>query len=99
MRALFSVIFLVVVIAVALTLGAENGVSVQFNYLLAQGEFHLSSLMVGWFFSGLLIGLAMSSYLLIRNRLQLRTLRKKVAAQAVALRRFEAIAAESPVKD
>ena len=99
MRALLSVIFLAVVIAVALTLGAENGVSVPFNYLLAQGEFHLSSLMVGWFFSGLLIGLAMSSYLLIRNRLQLRALRKKVAAQAVALRRFEAIAAESPVKD
>ena len=99
MRALFSVIFLVVVIAVALTLGAENGASVQFNYLLAKGEFHLSSLMVGWFFSGLLIGLAMSSYLLIRNRLQLRALRKKVAAQAVALRRFEAIAVESPVKD
>ncbi len=99
MRALLSVIFLAVVIAVALTLGAENGVSVPFNYLLAQGEFHLSSLMVGWFFSGLLIGLAMSSYLLIRNRLQLRALRKKVAAQAVALRRFEAIAVESPVKD
>ena len=99
MRALFSVIFLVVVIAVALALGAENGVSVQFNYLLAQDEFHLSSLMVGWFFSGLLIALTISSYLLIRNRLQLRALRKKVAAQAVALRRFEAIAAESPVKD
>ncbi|MBP8852245.1 MAG: DUF1049 domain-containing protein [Moraxellaceae bacterium] len=101
MRALLSVIVLAIVVALALTLGAENGVSVRFNYLLAQGEFRLSSLMVAWFFAGLAIGFAMCGSVLIRSRMQLRALRKKYAAQVVVLSRLQAmpVAPESSVKD
>ncbi len=101
MRALLSVIVLAVVVALALTLGAENGVSVRFNYLLAQGEFRLSSLMVAWFFAGLTVGFAMWGSVLIRSRMQLRALRKKYAAQAIVLSRLQAmpVAPESSVKD
>ena len=101
MRALLSVVVLAIVVALALTLGAENGVSVRFNYLLAQGELRLSSLMVAWFFAGLAVGFVMCGSMLIRSRLQLRALRKKHAAQGVVLNRLEAmsVAPESPVKD
>ncbi len=45
----------------ALALGAQNQQSVTFNYLLAQGEFHLSTLLGGAFilafiFSGVIFG-------------------------------------------
>lgn len=101
MRALLSVVILAIVVALALTLGAENGVSVRFNYLVAQGEFRLSSLMVAWFFTGLAVGFLMCGSMLIRSRLQLRALRKKHAAQGVVLSRLEAmsVAPEPSVKD
>ena len=46
MRTLLTVLLVVLLVALGLTLGAANGIYVKFNYLLAQGEYRLSSLMV-----------------------------------------------------
>ncbi len=46
MRTVLALIVLTVVVALALTLGAENQQFIRLNYLLAQDEFRLSTLLV-----------------------------------------------------
>jgi lipopolysaccharide assembly protein A len=100
-RALFSLIALAIVVALALTLGAENGLYVKFNYLIAQDEFRLSSLMVAWFFAGFIVCALLCSWGLIRSRIRIGQLKKKVAMLGAECERHEAagIAAELSVKN
>ena len=101
MRALFSVIALAIVVALALTLGAENGLYVKFNYLIAQDEFRLSSLMVAWFSAGFAVCALLCSWGLIRSRIQIRQLKKQVTRLGAERDRLEATTgvAESSVNN
>ena len=81
MRTLVVLFMAAVLVAIALTLGAENGLYVRFNYLLAQGEYRLSTLMVVWFAIGFGAALLMCSVWLVRGRLLVRRLRRQLAAQ------------------
>lgn len=79
-----KIIKLIIVIAlflIALALGAENQSVISFNYLVAQGEFHLSTLLgivffIGFVFSGLLFG-----SLLLNAQLRIKRLNKKLKVQ------------------
>lgn len=89
MRALVSLIILALFIGAALTLGAANGVYVQFNYLIAEDQFRLSSLMVAWFSSGLLFGILLLGWRLIKYRLQIMHLNKKLTERENALSKLK----------
>ena len=51
MQHILALIPLVLVFVLTLALGSQNGQLVQFNYLIAQGEFSLAMLL-GFFFAG-----------------------------------------------
>ena len=89
MRTLVVLLIAAVLIAIALTLGAENGLYVRFNYLLAQGEYRLSTLMVVWFVIGFVAAVLMCATWLVRGRLQIRRLRRQIAAQSRLLQAAE----------
>ncbi len=78
MRTVFALIVLTIVAALALTLGAENQQFVRLNYLLAQDEFRLATLLVILFSAGFACGSLLFGILLLRTRLTLRRLRKKL---------------------
>ncbi len=84
MRTLIILIILVLIAAVALTLGAENEQLVQINYLLARGEFHLSSLLIGWFFAGFLLACLLLGFGYLRARWEIRGLLKRLQRQEKA---------------
>ena len=101
MRALLSVIALAIIVALALTLGAENGLYVKFNYLIAQDEFRLSSLMVVWFSAGFAVCALLCLWGLIRSRMLIHQLKKQVTRLGAERDRLEAasVAAESSVNN
>lgn len=79
MRTVLALIVLTVVVALALTLGAENQQFIRLNYLLAQDEFRLSTLLVMLFAGGFACASLLLGLLLLRARLSLRRLRKQLA--------------------
>ena len=81
MRTLVTVLVVIMLAAVGLTLGAENGSYVRFNFLLAQGEYRLSSLMVFWFLSGFVLAWLMSAFWIVRLRMTRRSLRKQLVKE------------------
>ncbi|MBU2897920.1 LapA family protein [Vibrio hepatarius] len=63
---------------IALALGSQNQEVVNFNYLLAQGTFHLSTLLGGVFVSGFIFAWVMFGGVHFRSQLQIRKLKKQV---------------------
>lgn len=56
MKRILALIPLVLVFVLTLALGSQNGQLVQFNYLIAQGEFSLAMLLGFFFAGGFLLG-------------------------------------------
>lgn len=76
-----KIIKIVIVLAlflVALALGSQNQEVVNFNYLLAQGEFHLSTLLGVVFVVGFVIAWVIFGSLHLRSQLEVRKLKRQV---------------------
>jgi len=76
-----KIIKIVVVLAlflVALALGSQNQEVVTFNYLLAQGEFHLSTLLGSVFVVGFVIAWIIFGSLHLRSKMKVRKLNKQL---------------------
>lgn len=76
-----KIIKIVIVLAlflVALALGSQNQEVVNFNYLLAQGEFHLSTLLGVVFVVGFVIAWIIFGSLHLRSQLEVRKLKRQV---------------------
>ncbi len=56
MKYLLIFLLVLVVFVISVTLGANNDQLVAFNYLLAQGEYQLSTLLATLFAAGLVLG-------------------------------------------
>lgn len=84
MRTLVVLIIMVLISAVALTLGAENDQLLQVNYLLARGEFHLSSLLIAWFFAGFLLACLLLGLGYLKAKWQIRRLLRRLQRQEKA---------------
>ncbi len=63
---------------IALALGAQNQVEVNFNYLLAQGEFHLSTLLGVVFVSGFAVAWIIMGSIHFKSKLAIRRLNRKL---------------------
>ncbi|MCL9774334.1 LapA family protein [Vibrio methylphosphonaticus] len=79
---IIKIILLIVLFLVTLALGSQNQAVVTFNYLLAQGEFHLSTLLGVVFVTGFVISWIIFGSLHLKSQLTVRKLRKKLAKQA-----------------
>lgn len=92
MKRILALIILVLVFVAALALGSQNGQMVSFNYLIAQGDFSLASLLGLFFGIGFVIGWAVFALLLLRLKLQNRALGRSVRRQS---RELDAIKGEA----
>ncbi|MGN5137137.1 LapA family protein [Aeromonas sp. 164P] len=82
MKRILALIPLVVVFLLTLALGSQNGQLVQFNYLIAQGEFSLAMLLGFFFAGGFLLGWLVFGLLFLRLKMQNRTLNRTMRRQS-----------------
>lgn len=92
---IISILILVVCFLIALALGAQNQELVNFNYLVAQGEFQMSTLLGIAFGSGFAIGWLICGMLYLKARFSRNRLNKKVVKQQKELDQLRA----EPVKE
>lgn len=76
----YLLIFLVVLVIfiISVTLGAHNDQVVTFNYLLAQGQFSISTLLASLFAAGFLLGWAICGLFWLRVRVSLGHTQRKL---------------------
>ncbi|QIA66185.1 DUF1049 domain-containing protein [Vibrio astriarenae] len=75
---IIKVLAVIVLFLTALALGSQNQAVVTFNYLLAQGDFHLSTLLGGVFVSGFVLAWLLFGTLHLRSKLQINKLKKQL---------------------
>ncbi|MGO1297553.1 MAG: LapA family protein [Vibrio sp.] len=71
-------ILILVLFLVALAMGAQNQAVVTFNYLLAQGQFHLSTLLGSVFLVGFLLAWGMCYGFYFKSKVKIRKLNKQL---------------------
>lgn len=76
----YFLIFLLVlaIFVISVTLGAQNDQVVNFNYLLAQGEFRISTLLAVLFAAGFAIGWLICGLFWLRVRVSLARAERKI---------------------
>ena len=76
----YLLIFLLVlaIFVVSVTLGAQNDQQVTFNYLLAQGEYRISTLLAVLFAAGFAIGWLICGLFWLRVRVSLARAERKI---------------------
>ena len=85
---IIKTILIIALFLVALALGAQNQEIVSFNYLLAKGEFHLSTLLGVVFVSGFTLAWLIVGSIQLKSRMTIRRLNrqlKKAESQQVAV--------------
>lgn len=92
---IISLIIVVIGFLITFALGAQNQEIVHFNYLVAQGDLKLSTLLGITFGVGFIIGWIICGLLYIKVRFSQRRLMKKVAKQQEELDALRAL----PVKE
>ncbi|GAA3703359.1 LapA family protein [Oceanisphaera sediminis] len=95
MKIIFGLVILAILFAVGLTLGSQNDQLVHVNYLLAQGDYRLSTLLAVVFVAGFFIGWLVFGLVLLRLKMNNSGLRKKVERQQRELEELRAL----PIKD
>ncbi|ARF50418.1 LapA family protein [Pantoea stewartii] len=76
----YLLIFLVVLVIfiISVTLGAHNDQVITFNYLLAQGDFRISTLLATLFGVGFLLGWVICGLFWLRVRVSLANAQRKI---------------------
>ena len=76
----YLLIFLLVlaIFVISVTLGAQNDQQVTFNYLLAQGEYRISSLLAVLFAAGFVIGWLICGLFWLKVRVTLARAERKI---------------------
>ncbi|WP_116473382.1 LapA family protein [Zobellella maritima] len=95
MKIILVLVILAILFGLGLTLGTQNDQLVQINYLIAQGEFRLSSLLAVVFVAGFVLGWLILGLVMLRLKMNNAGLRKKVDRQHKELEELRAL----PAKD
>lgn len=75
----FLILLLAVVIfIVSITLGSSNSQVITFNYLIAQGDFSVSSLLASLFGVGFVLGWLVAGLFYLRSMVSLKNARRKI---------------------
>lgn len=78
MKYLLIFLLVLVIFIISITLGAHNDQVVSFNYLIAQGEYRVSTLVATLFAVGFLLGWAICGLFWLRVRLSLANAQRKL---------------------
>ncbi|MEZ9184441.1 LapA family protein [Vibrio splendidus] len=79
---IIKIVAVIALFLIALALGSQNQTSVNFNYLLAQGDFHLSSLLGVVFVSGFGLAWLVFGNMHLRSQLRIHRLKKQLNKQS-----------------
>ncbi len=79
---IIKIVAVIALFLIALALGSQNQTTVNFNYLLAQGDFHLSSLLGVVFVSGFGLAWLVFGNMHMRSQLKIHRLKKQLNKQA-----------------
>ncbi|CAH6986478.1 putative lipopolysaccharide assembly protein A [Vibrio chagasii] len=79
---IIKIVAVIALFLIALALGSQNQTIVNFNYLLAQGDFHLSSLLGIVFISGFALAWLVFGNMHMRSQLKIRRLKKQLNKQS-----------------
>ncbi|EEX92830.1 hypothetical protein VIOR3934_16476 [Vibrio orientalis CIP 102891 = ATCC 33934] len=75
---IIKIVLVLALFLIALALGSQNQAVVTFNYLIAQGDFHLSTLLGVVFVVGFSLAWLVFGGLHLKSQLQVRKLKKKL---------------------
>lgn len=75
---ILKIVLVLVLFVIALALGAQNQEVVNFNYLIAQGQFHLSTLLGIVFLAAFLLAWAIFGTLLLKAKFTNRKLTRQL---------------------
>lgn len=95
MKYLLIFLLVLVIFIISITLGAHNDQIVTFNYLLAQGEFRVSSLIATLFAVGFLLGWGICGLFWLRLRVSLANAQRKLKRLQQLTQTEEAVATPS----
>ena len=79
---IIKIVAVIALFLIALALGSQNQTTVNFNYLLAQGDFHLSSLLGVVFGSGFALAWLVFGNMHMRSQLKIHRLKKQLNKQS-----------------
>lgn len=79
---ILGILIVVTVIIVAVTIGANNDQLITFNYIVAQSELRLSSLVAILFGLGLILGWLVTGIFYLKIKVQNMALNRRVKRQA-----------------
>ncbi|MCJ2375425.1 lipopolysaccharide assembly protein LapA domain-containing protein [Vibrio sp. ZSDZ34] len=79
---IIKIILVIALFLITLALGSQNQAVVTFNYLIAQGDFHLSTLLGVVFVAGFVLSWVIFGSLHLKSQLKVRKLRKQLAKHA-----------------
>lgn len=86
----FLVVLVIFIISV--TLGAHNDQVITFNYLLAQGEFSISTLLASLFGAGFVLGWIICGLFWLRTRVSLANANRKIKRMQTQIEQSTALA-------
>ncbi|QIQ21201.1 LapA family protein [Zophobihabitans entericus] len=78
MKFVILFLFIIVLFAAAITLGANNDQTVTFNYLIAQSEFRLSTLLAIVLGTGFVLGWLITAVFYLRVRIKLTAVQRRL---------------------
>ena len=78
MKYLLIFLLVLVIFIISITLGAHNDQVVSFNYLLAQGQYRVSTLVATLFAAGFVLGWAICGLFWLRLRVSLANSQRKL---------------------
>lgn len=78
---IFAFVVIIAIILVAITVGANNDQVITFNYIIAQSELQLSSLVAILFGFGLILGWLITGFFYLKLKLKNITLTRQVKRQ------------------
>ncbi len=78
MKFVILCLFIIVILAVSMAIGASNNQIVSFNYLIAQTELRLSTLLAILFGSGFIVAWLLTSILFLKVKMNLASSKRKL---------------------
>lgn len=78
MKYLLIFLLVLVIFIISVTLGAHNDQVVPFNFLIAQGEYRISTLLASLFGAGFVLGWAICGLFWLRVRVSLANAQRKL---------------------
>lgn len=82
---IFGLIIVLAIVLVAVTVGANNDQVITFNYILAQSQFQLSTLVAILFGLGLILGWFITGFFYIKLKLKNIALNRQIKRQTLQI--------------